>query len=250
MPKSVDLEQKLMNEKKHGELLSKRGAEEIWNWASPAGRRRAHRRAGFFLQCLKPGIKSLEIGCGTGYFTRLIAGSGAAVTAVDISQDLLDQARDQTNAPNVFFEIADVHHLKYDTGIFDVVFGSSVLHHLEVKTALREIFRVLKPGGTMIFAEPNMLNPQIWAERNIPCIRRKVGASPDETAFVRFRLARMMRDIGFQNISIVPHDFLHPSVPENFISIIERLSRILEWLPLICEIAGSLAIRGEKPLAE
>ena len=61
----------------------------------------------------------------------------------------------------------------------------------EIEEALRDIYRVLKPGGTIYFTEPNMLNPQIAMQKNIPWIKRKLGDSPDETAFFRWPLRRL-----------------------------------------------------------
>ena len=93
-----------------------------------------------------------------------------------------------TSAPNVQYQIQNAYALSYSERVFDSVVGSSVLHHLEIKEALRDIYRVLKPGGTIYFTEPNMLNPQIAIQKNIPWIKRKLGDSPDETAFFRWSL--------------------------------------------------------------
>jgi SAM-dependent methyltransferase len=240
----TDIEQRRKREIEHGEFLASRGAEDVWNWGSPAGRRRARRRAGFFLEHLGPGTRALEIGCGTGHFTRLCAPSGAEITATDISETLLREARERTDAPNVTYAPADAHALEFEDGGFDVVYGSSVLHHLDVDRTLGELRRVLRPGGRLILVEPNMLNPQIWAERNIGWVRRKVGASPDETAFVRFGLERRLARAGFERVEAVPHEFLHPATPESLIDRVAGLGRFLERLPLVREIAGSLVIRA------
>ncbi|HUT77231.1 MAG TPA: hypothetical protein VM285_06070, partial [Polyangia bacterium] len=93
-------------------------------------------------------------------------------------------------------------------------------------------------------AEPNMLNPQIWAERNIGWVRRKVGASPDETAFVRFGLEKRLARAGFERVEVVPHEFLHPATPDSLIDRVAGFGRFLERLPLVREIAGSLVIRA------
>jgi ubiquinone/menaquinone biosynthesis C-methylase UbiE len=103
----------------------------------------------------------LEIGCGTGLFTRkFYEATHANITAIDISDDLLETARQLL--PEANFMIDDAMHLSQPDNTFKVVFGSSVLHHLEFEASLNEIYRVLQPGGRMIFAEPNMLNPQIF----------------------------------------------------------------------------------------
>ncbi|MCU0291063.1 MAG: methyltransferase domain-containing protein [Thermoanaerobaculaceae bacterium] len=242
-----ELSRRLENERDHGRRLLRGGAEETWNWSSPAGERRARRRAGFLARRLQPGLEALELGCGTGLFTRLVAASGASIVATDLSEALLDTAQKATVAANIRFEVADAHALHFQGRSFDVVFGSSVLHHLQLDLALREIHRVLRPGGIMVFAEPNMLNPQIWAERNIPWVRQRAGVSPDETAFVRFSLEREMRHAGYVHIAITPHEFLHPATPEALCPFVEGVTRVLEHLPLVREIAGSLLIEATKP---
>ena len=238
---------RIEHEKEHGTLLSEGGAEDIWNWGSPAGKARAQRRSEFFSKYMSLGQTCLEMGCGTGFFSRLVAFTGANIIAVDISEELLEEARAKTEAENITYEIADAHNLKYEDNSIDFVYGSSILHHLEFGPAMSEILRVLKPGGKMVFAEPNMVNPQIWAERNIEYVRKKVGASPDETAFVRFTLEPKLKDAGFVNVNVQPHEFLHPAIPEKFIGLGQTVTAILEKIPVVREIGGSLLIEADKP---
>jgi hypothetical protein len=130
--------------------------------------------------------------------------------------------------------------------VFDSVVGSSVLHHLEIEEALRDIYRVLKPMGTIYFTEPNMLNPQIAIQKNIPWIKRKLGDSPDETAFFRWPLRQLLEQTGYRDIRIDPFDFLHPKTPVPLIDRVNNLGRLLERVPVISEFAGSLYIRAIK----
>ncbi len=121
---------------------------------------------------LKAGMTVLELGCGAGYFTQELVRSGADIVAIDVSPELLEIARSNCSVPNVQFQIENAFALSYDDAVFDSVVGSSVLHHLEIEAALRDIYRVLKPKGTIYFTEPNMLNPQIAIQKNIPWIKR------------------------------------------------------------------------------
>ncbi len=134
----------------------------------------------------------------------------------------------------------------YPDAGFDSVVGSSVLHHLELEEALGEIYRVLKPGGTIYFTEPNMLNPQIAIQKNVPWIKRKLGDSPDETAFFRWPLRRLLEQKGYREVRIEPFDFLHPKTPVPLVDRLDALSRFLENIPVISEFAGSLYIRAIK----
>jgi SAM-dependent methyltransferase len=240
------MEPRLEREIEHGRYLAAHDAGEIWNWESPAGRVRWQRRVQMLTGDLQPQMKVLELGCGTAYFTRELARTGASITAVDISPELLAAATEQCDASNVTFEIQNASALEYADSSFDAIVGSSVLHHLAIERALSELHRVLRPVGMIRFTEPNMLNPQIAIQKNIPAVKRRLGDSPDETAFFRWPLARQLQDAGFHRIEITPFDFLHPRIPKRLIPSVQAIGDLLEKLPLICEIAGSLYIRASK----
>jgi SAM-dependent methyltransferase len=240
------VDERVANEIQHGRFLAQHGAGEIWNWESPAGKLRWARRVKMLSNHLGSGMSVLELGCGAGYFTRELARSGADIVAIDVSPELLEIARANCSAPNVRYEIQNAYELSYPDADFDSVVGSSVLHHLEIEEALREIYRVLKPGGTICFTEPNMLNPQIAIQKNVPWVKRKLGDSPDETAFFRWRLRRLLEQTGYREVLINPFDFLHPRTPIPLIERLNSLGRVLENVPVISEFAGSLYIRAVK----
>jgi hypothetical protein len=60
---------------------------------------------------------------------------------------------------------------------------------------------------------PNMLNPQIAIQKNVSWVKRKLGDSPDETAFFHWPLQRLLERTGFRDVRIDPFDFLHPKTP-------------------------------------
>jgi 2-polyprenyl-3-methyl-5-hydroxy-6-metoxy-1,4-benzoquinol methylase len=238
--------ERIAKEIQHGRFLAEHGAGEIWNWESPAGKLRWARRVSMLSKHLAPGMRVLELGCGTGYFTRELARSGAEIVALDVSPELLEIARANCSAPNVRYEIQNAYDLSYSDAVFDSVVGSSVLHHLEIQDALREIYRVLKPGGTICFTEPNMLNPQIAIQKNVFWVKRKLGDSPDETAFFRWPLRRLLEVTGYREVRIDPFDFLHPKTPVPLVNRLHSVGRFLESVPVISEFAGSLYIRAVK----
>jgi ubiquinone/menaquinone biosynthesis C-methylase UbiE len=240
------MQDRITKEIRHGRFLAKYGAGEIWNWESPAGKLRWARRVKMLSKHLGPGMRVLELGCGTGYFTRELVRSGADVVAIDVSPELLEIARANYSGRNVRYEIQNASALSYPDAEFDSVVGSSVLHHLEIEEALREIHRVLKVDGTIYFTEPNMLNPQIAVQKNVPWVKRKLGDSPDETAFFRWSLRRLLEQTGYRAVRIDPFDFLHPKTPVPFVGRLDVLGRFLENVPVISEFAGSLYIRAIK----
>ncbi|MPZ96155.1 MAG: methyltransferase domain-containing protein [Propionibacteriales bacterium] len=98
---------------------------------------------------------SLEIGCGTGFFTLNLKLAGVIEDphVTDISPGMVEVAR--RNAEGLGFSIegraADAETLPYDDDTFDLVIGHAVIHHIpDVELAFREMLRVLKPGGRVV----------------------------------------------------------------------------------------------------
>lgn len=233
------------HEIQHGKYLASGSAEEIWGWGSPAGQIRARRRAALILEGAQigPDSRVMEIGCGTGLFTEYFAQSHADIIAVDLSAELLALARQRSLARVRFveksFEDCDVD------GPFDAIIGSSVLHHLDLERTWPKLFSLLKPGGRISFAEPNMLNPQIFCERHFRRFFPQVSA--DETALVRRRLRCDLERTGFVFVDIQPFDWLHPSTPKPLIPLVSGVGKALEALWGVREFAGSLRIQAARP---
>jgi SAM-dependent methyltransferase len=103
----------------------------------------------------RPGERILEVGCGLGADARDLARAvapGGAVVAVDVSEAMLDAARERHDpALDVTYERADVTDLPYDAGTFDAVRIERVLQHVpDAPRACAEIARVLEPGGRVL----------------------------------------------------------------------------------------------------
>lgn len=100
----------------------------------------------------------LDLGCGNGENTILLANRGAKVSGLDISDSLINLARRrmQVNGFVEGFEFftGSAHELPFPDRSFDVVFGMAILHHLDLEQTSREVWRVLRPGGYAIFMEP------------------------------------------------------------------------------------------------
>jgi ubiquinone/menaquinone biosynthesis C-methylase UbiE len=236
--------ERLQREIEHHREIAER-AETVWNWDSPSGTRRADRRAQMFVACggLAPGERALELGCGTGVFLSRVSGCGASIAGVDLSRDLLARARSAVRERrDVTLVCGNAERLPFPDRSFDVVYGSSVLHHLDLTTAAAETFRVLRPGGRAVFTEPNILNPQVAFMFHVGMTKRYFGVSPDEKAFSRFRALITFQEAGFRRVVVTPFDFLHPATPRRWLGAVDWLGRGLERFPLLNELAGSLLV--------
>jgi len=244
--KIVASDERTRNEILHGEYIREHG-EAIWNWSSPAGKKRWARRCMLFKEFLGNNKSCvLEVGCGTGLFTKELAGTENTIVAIDISDALIIKAKERLSTPNVHFVVGNAYETEFKPGSFDFIVGSSSLHHLDVNSALKEFGRILKAGGRIMFTEPNMMNPQVALIKKVPSLKRRVGDSPDETAFFRWQIARKLLSFGFVDVTVYPFDFIHPDIPASLLDVAERWSVILEKIPLIREIAGSLIIQCRK----
>ena len=232
-------------------MLAASESEETWGWTTPAGQSRARRRADLIIDAagVRPGQSVLEIGCGTGMFTERFAATGARIVAVDISPDLLAKAIDRRlPADRVRFEqrrfetleLSDPSIQAWAAAGFHAIIGSSVLHHLDIPAAIETCKRLLATGGRIAFAEPNLLNPQVWMERRFRSWFPYV--SHDETAIVRWELQRQLDRAGFSDIVITPFDWLHPSTPPSLIRAVSGAGRVFEHVPGLREFAGSVLI--------
>jgi ubiquinone/menaquinone biosynthesis C-methylase UbiE len=108
--------------------------------------------------------RGLDVGCGPGQFTTLIAERlpGAQMWGIDLAPTMIELARRHAAASSaatrVHFEVADVAHLPFADAQFDAVLSSgSIKHWPDQPAALREIHRVLTPGGRAFIGEMNRL---------------------------------------------------------------------------------------------
>lgn len=96
------------------------------------------------------GHSGLDIGCGEGHNTRLLAGRGALVSAIDISEIFIDHARaEEARAPlGIDYRVASMVELPFEDGAFDFAIACmSLMEAPETERVLSEAFRVLRPGG-------------------------------------------------------------------------------------------------------
>jgi ubiquinone/menaquinone biosynthesis C-methylase UbiE len=93
----------------------------------------------------------LEIGCGTGEFSRLLAARAEKVLAIDLSPQMIRLAREYSKLyPNIDFVTSDVMTYQLTDNQFDCIASLTTFHHLPTETILRKIKKALKPGGAFV----------------------------------------------------------------------------------------------------
>lgn len=111
---------------------------------------------------------ALEIGCGTGEFTRLLATRAGSVLAIDLSPQMIRLARQQSaDYPNIEYVTGDVMRLSLPVEHYDCIVSLATLHHLQLDAALSKMTGALKPGGALIIhdllAEDGLIDKVISA---------------------------------------------------------------------------------------
>ena len=127
-----------------------------------------------FLGDLK-GKRVLEIGCGTGLISVLLAKSDAHVTSFDLSPLSVQatQRRAEINDVKIHPLVSAGEHLPFANESFEIVFGKSILHHLDPQVGQAEISRVMRNGGKAVFVEPMGMNPILtFVRQKVPYLHK------------------------------------------------------------------------------
>jgi SAM-dependent methyltransferase len=116
---------------------------------------------------LGPGVRVLDVGCGTGSFLAMVAARGAEPHGLDASSSLLEIARERL--PGADLRRGDMQALPFEDGSFDVVTGfNSFFFATDMVAALREAGRVARPGGVVL--------TQVWGHPDACDLTRMLGA--------------------------------------------------------------------------
>ncbi|HVF50477.1 MAG TPA: class I SAM-dependent methyltransferase [Pyrinomonadaceae bacterium] len=119
-------------------------ADEDWN-------HNAHYHTYLLEQIPEQSGRALEIGCGTGTFSRLLAARAGRVFAIDLSPQMIRLARARSKVyPNIDFVEADVMTYQLPDNQFDCIATLTTLHHLPIESILRKVRTALKPGGVFV----------------------------------------------------------------------------------------------------
>jgi SAM-dependent methyltransferase len=137
------------------------------------------------------GSRALEYGCGPGSYSIALAQKGARTTAIDISSVAIDLARQKAEAEHaaVEYKVMNAESMSFPDRSFDLICGTGILHHLELRRALPEIARTLAPNGHAVFLEGMGHNPLINLYRKLTPRMRSEDEHP-----LRIKDLEVMRD--------------------------------------------------------
>ena len=208
----------------------------------------------------------LDVGCGSGIATQLLAEAGAQVTAVDLTQWAVETTRRRLAAFGLEADVrqADAEALPFAEASFDLVFSWGVIHHSsDMDRALGELVRVCRPGGQLVLMVYHRRSLFFLVyrgfQRFLPLARRLglhfEGARAGETEgliarhFTVGELRRKLHGAGLRNVWIQPYGQdaeLLPLPRRVRLPITERIPRRLKD-PILRRLGHQLGVRATKP---
>ena len=139
---------------------------------------------------LPKGSKILDVGCGTGHLAAELARRGYDTWGTDLSEGMIQYAREHYDPSR--FQPADIEKIPFPDNYFDGIVCLGVMEYLgSDQPALREMWRVLKPGGHAVITTPSSICPFFYFDRGL--IRARFAVRP-LTGAVRRMLGGKQRD--------------------------------------------------------
>ncbi len=190
----------------------------------------------------------LEIGCGTGEVSFWLAeSSNHRVLGTDLCAPFIEAARAQYARSNLNFEVVDFTNPTHVKGRrFDYIVGNGILHHLypSLRFCLETMHEMLNENGKIIFLEPNIYNPYCAVIFNVA--RKWANLEPDEMAFSRRFISKLLHQIGYKDVEVAYRDFLVPGVPACLVQPIIAVGDIVERVWPVNRLSQSIFISATK----
>jgi ubiquinone/menaquinone biosynthesis C-methylase UbiE len=194
---------------------------------------------------INPEQKILEIGCATGIFSFEYEKLGIYLTSIDLSSENIKFANLKKRRFNskINFRVGDTERLEFNNDTFDGIISFSTLRYVpNIKKALSEIYRVLKPGGYVILDFPNKKCP--WFGH----LKKKVLGREHihDNFYYKEDIKKMFSEVGFQNIIIKQGLFIPKSTPDILFPLFKFFEFFFERIPLIKDTSAIIFCNAQK----
>lgn len=169
-------------------------------------------KLGFIQRCLpKPPAKILDLGCGTGWTSWMLAKMGYSVVGQDISPDMIQMAEENKtrySAADLEFKVCDYEQLEFEDEFDGALFFDCLHHAQDEHLALKSAFVALKPGGICVAHEPGTGHSE-----NESTIEKVRSYGVTEKDMPPSKIISMAMEIGFTDSTTIPF-------PEDLLSVI------------------------------
>jgi SAM-dependent methyltransferase len=240
----------VFHDRRFGSGSARRGSTGVFYRTCAASRKAYYAR----VERHAPGNRLLEFGCGPGNAVFRFAPLARSVTGIDISGAAIDTAADRARTlaqTNVTLAVGDAHATGFADASFDLVFGTGILHHLDLEAAYAEIARLLAAGGRAVFLEPLGHNPAINFFRRLTPSLRTIDEHPLLMADVR-RASRHFETVEvsyFHCTSLASVALARTPLFERTVAALDRVDRTMFTLaPVLRRYAWIAVMEFGRPL--
>ena len=207
-----------------------------------------------FFDYLKNNAKNSEVldyGCGAGSFVeKVIKFKPKKIVGIDISEISINKAKERAKELkiNVNFIVDNCEKTQFPDNSFDIVYGSGILHHLQIDKCLDEIYRILKSKGNLLFIEPLGTNPLINFYRKLTPKSRSIDEHPlieKDFDYINNKFSEIeIKYYGFLTLIFFPFYKL-PNV-SNFFKFLVNCDQYLFKFKIFRLFAWSVLIKAKK----
>tara|TARA_B100001093_G_scaffold190057_1_gene182624 strand:+ start:324 stop:1067 length:744 start_codon:yes stop_codon:yes gene_type:complete len=204
-----------------------------------------------FLEINAINSEVLDFGCGIGSsLEKVVKFSPKKVTGIDISEVSILKAKNKVKESDSEIEllVGNCEQTKFNSNNFDIVYGTGILHHLDMSMCLDEIKRVLKPGGKFIFIEPLGTNPLINFYRKLTPKSRSKDEHPlvklDFDLIEKKFINTQLKYYGFLTLIFFP--FYKSPKKSNIFKFLKTIDQFLFKLNIFKKFAWSVLIIAQK----
>jgi ubiquinone/menaquinone biosynthesis C-methylase UbiE len=193
----------------------------------------------------------LDYGCGIGSVTEKVARQKPSkIVGADISDVSINKAIESAKEANIKIEyrVENCESLNFESQTFDLIYGTGILHHLNLKTSANEINRLLKKNGKMVFMEPLGTNPLINIYRKLTPNSRSVDEHPfinSDFKFLKTLYGELeIRYYGFLTLLFFP--FYNKPEKSRFYKFLAAIDQKIFRFKFLRFLAWSVLIVGKK----
>ena len=204
-----------------------------------------------FLRTNSNNSEILDYGCGIGHsLKKVLEFNPKKITGIDISDVSIQKAKKIINNSDSTVELLvdNCEKTKFNNNSFDIVYGTGILHHLNLEICLDEINRILKPGGKLLFIEPLGTNPLINLYRKLSPNSRSKDEHPllgRDFETIKNKFVKIdIKYYGFLTLIFFPI-YSSPNKSSIF-RILKNLDQFLFKINIFKKLAWSVLIVAEK----